>query len=322
MFAALLSRGTAETRNLLQAVDRVDIPGAATANCRYHFRFTAPIHVHGEPHMTTAPAFDFLDRPARAVKPRSRGLTVVSDKAKSLAQARDFIETVGDVIDHMKLPDHVGVMWRYSAALIRQKNEAYAQAGIHTLPGGIPFEVAMVQGKVPQFMQRVAELGFRGVEVSGDSIEMEPRDRVNAIKQALANGLEVFTELGKKLPDAPLNAEEATGMAKRDLDAGAFLVVVEKSDVALVIRNKSDTLHRLMRGVGPDKLIIECGPGADRFDIAKWLIAEFGPDVNLENVDAEDAYIIEAMRHGLNRAVDYRYFHEWHGRKLPPVPAP
>jgi len=272
--------------------------------------------------MTTAPAFDFLDRPARAAKPRKVGLTVVSDKAKSLTQARDFVETVGDVVDHMKLPDHVGVMWRYPAKLIRQKNELYAKADIHTLPGGIPFEVAVVQGKVPQFMGRVAELGFRGVEVSGDSIDMTAEDRVNSIKQALATGLEVFTELGKKLPDAPLNAEEATEMAKRDLDAGALLVVVEKSDVALIIQNKSDTLHRLMRGVGPDKLIIECGPGADRFEIAKWLIAEFGPDVNLENVDAEDTYIIEAMRHGLNRAVDYRYFREWRGKKLPPVPVP
>ncbi len=271
--------------------------------------------------MKHVPAFDFLVRPHRSGKPRKRGLTVVSDKAKSLAQARDFVETVGDVVDHMKLPDHVGVMWRYSADLIRQKNALYARDGIHTLPGGIPFEVAVVQGQVPRFMARVADLGFRGVEVSGDSIDMTPEDRVNAIKQGLANGLEVFTELGKKLPDAPLSAGEATEMAKRDLDAGAYLVVVEKSDVALVIRNKSDTLHRLMRGVGPDKLIIECGPGADRFDIAKWLIAEFGPDVNLENVDAEDAYIIEAMRHGLNRAVDYRYFHEWRGKKLPPVPA-
>lgn len=98
-------------------------------------------------------------------------------------------------------------------------------------------------------------------------------------------------------------------------------MVVEKSDVALVIKRASDTLHRLMRGVGPERLIIECGPGADRFEIAKWLLKEFGPEVNLENVDAEDAYIIEPMRHGLHRAVDYDYFHAWSGKKLPPVPS-
>ncbi len=49
------------------------------------------------------PAFDFLTRPPRHVKPRSKGITVVSDKAKSLAQARDFVETIGEVVDHMKI---------------------------------------------------------------------------------------------------------------------------------------------------------------------------------------------------------------------------
>lgn len=270
--------------------------------------------------MTSKPAFDFLVRPPRAAKPRKRGLTVVSDKAKSLAQARDCIETVSDIVDHMKIPDHVGVMWRYPEELIRSKNALYAQAGIHTLPGGIPFEVAAVQGRIPQYMQRTAELGFGGVEVSEDSVDLGPGDRVNAIKRAIAAGLIVFTELGKKFPDRPLDAEDAIEMANRDLEAGAYLVVVEKSDVALAIKQGTDALHRLMRGVGPERLIIECGPGADRFEIAKWLLKEFGPEVNLENVDADDAYIIEAMRHGLHRATDYDYFHAYRGMKLPPVP--
>jgi phosphosulfolactate synthase len=265
------------------------------------------------------PAFDFLKRPARTLKPRKRGLNIVSDKAKSLAQARDIVETMGDIIDHMKIPDHVGIMWRYPADLIRAKNGIYAKAGIDTLPGGIPFELAAVQGKVPQFMERVAELGFRGVEVSEDSIDLRPGDRMASIKCARANGLTVYTELGKKFPDQPLDAEEATEMAKRDIGAGVYLVVVEKSDVALVIKQGTDTLHRLMRGVGPEHLVIECGPGQDRFTIAKWLIAEFGPDLNLENIDAEDAFVIEAMRHGLHRHVDYNYFHAWKGKTLPPV---
>lgn len=272
--------------------------------------------------MKRQPAFDFLARPPRPAKPRKVGLTVASDKSKSLAEAASLVETAGDIIDHMKIPDHVGVMWRTSAAQIRKKNALYARAGIATLPGGIPFEVAAVQGKVPAFMARVAELGFRGVEISEDSIDLRPGDRLLAIRHARANRLAVFTELGKKFPDQPLDAEEAIEMANRDLEAGTRLVVVEKSDVALVIRLKSDTLHRLMRGVGPEHLIIECGPGADRFEIAWWLIGEFGPDVNLENVDAEDAYIIEAMRHGLHRAVDYSYFHAWRGKKVPPIPAP
>ncbi|MFH1603683.1 MAG: phosphosulfolactate synthase, partial [Pseudomonadota bacterium] len=86
--------------------------------------------------MNKRPAFDFLQRPARSAKPRKSGITVASDRAKSLAQARDFVESIADIVDHMKIPDHVGVMWRNSADEVRKKNEVYAQAGIHTLPGG------------------------------------------------------------------------------------------------------------------------------------------------------------------------------------------
>jgi phosphosulfolactate synthase len=276
---------------------------------------------HKENGMSAESGCNFLVAPQRARKPRHRGLTVISDKAKSIADAHSYIETVGDIIDHVKMPDHVGIMWRYSPDWIRQKNAVYAAAGIDTLPGGIPYEVAAVQGKVPQFMQRIAELGFKGVEVSGDSIDLRPQDRVAAIRCGIAAGLKVFTELGKKFPEKPLDAVEAIEMARHDLEAGAYLVVVEKSDVELVIRNRSDTLHRMMEGIGDDKLIVECGPGANRFEIAKWLIGEFGPDVNLENIDIEDAYLIEAMRYGLNRAVDYNYFHAYRGKQLPPVVA-
>lgn len=276
----------------------------------------------GGSNMAQQAAFDFLARPPRSAKPRKQGISVVSDKARSLAQAADIIETMGDIIDHMKLPDHVGLMWRNPPEWIRKKNELYARAGIGTLPGGIPFQVAAVSGKVPQFMARVAELGFKGVEVSEDSIDLTPADRVASIRWARANGLTVYTELGKKFPDHPLDAEEAIAMANRDLETGVYLVVVEKSDVAIVIKEGTDTLHRLMRGVGPEHLIIECGPGEDRFRIARWLIAEFGPDVNLENIESEDAFIIEAMRHGLHRQVGYDYFHAWKGKPLPPIPAP
>ncbi len=271
--------------------------------------------------MTSGNAFDFLQAPPRVPKPRRTGITVVSAKAKSLAETQSYVEAIGNIVDHMKLSDHVGLMWRDAPDLIRKRNEIYARGGIHSLPGGIPFEVAAVQGKVPQFMRRIAELGFKGVEVSEDSIEITPADRVAAIRIGRDNGLEVFTELGKKFPDKPLDAAEAIDTAKRDLDAGAMFVVIEKSDVALAIRNKLDSIHRLIEGVGIGKVIVECGPGNDRFEVARWLIAEFGVDINLENIDVSDAYVIEAMRYGLNRTADYSYFHAWKGKKLPAITA-
>ena len=48
-------------------------------------------------------------------------------------------------------------------------------------------------------------------------------------------------------------------------------------------------------------------------------MTEFGTDINLENIDADEAPVIEAMRHGMNRAVDYSYFHAFKGKTPPPI---
>lgn len=263
--------------------------------------------------------FDFLKRPNRSKKPRTTGLTVALDWALSLSEVRSYIETVGDIVDHMKMPDHVGLMWRYSPEYIREKNQLYRSAGIDTLPGGIPFEVAAVQGEVPLFMRRVAKLGFSAVEVSEDSIDFSPIDRKAAIQLGTENGLRVFTELGKKFPDKPLDANEAADTARQDIEHGAHMTVIEKSDVEIVMRNSSDVLHHIVEIVGKDKVIIECGPGANRFEIARWLIKEFGANVNLENIDANEVYALEAIRHGLHRSVEFCYFHPFKGKKLPSV---
>lgn len=269
--------------------------------------------------MPNGNAFDFLPRPNRGLKPRTRGLTVALDRAKSLVDVQSSIDVNGDILDHIKISDHPGIMWRYPAEFLKKKNQIYAKAGIHTLPGGIPFEIAVIHDKVPQFMKRVAELGFTGVEVADDSIDLRAADRAAAIECGRAAGLEVFTEIGKKLPEKLLDASEAIEMAQRDLDAGAFMVVIEKSEIVLAIRNKSDVIHRLMEGVGEDKLVLEHGPGSDQWDVAKWIISEFGPDANLENVLAEDAYTLEAMRYGLHRSIDYTYFHPYRGKALPAI---
>lgn len=66
--------------------------------------------------------------------------------------AFDFlVETMGDIIDHMKVPDHVGIMWRYPA-----------------------------------------ELGFGGVEVSEDSLDLQPGDRIASIKCAARTSARLY----------------------------------------------------------------------------------------------------------------------------------
>ena len=269
--------------------------------------------------MSEPGCFDFLTPPYRSEKPRERGITVISDPGLSIADMRSLVEVAGPFIDHVKFTDHVGNLWRNREAWMKEKTAYYKNAGIDTLLGGIPFEVAAVQGRVGAYMARVAELGFTGVEVSEDMMEpLGADERVAAIKAGLDRGLHVFTELGRKLPEAPLDAAEAIEMGLRDLDNGAYLVVIEKSDILKIIREKRDVLHRIVEKFPRDKLIFETGPG-EEMEIGRWLLGEFGNDVNLENIRPSNALLFEAMRHGLHRAIDYNYFEAFAGKPIPPV---
>jgi phosphosulfolactate synthase len=269
--------------------------------------------------MSEPGCFDFLTPPYRSEKPRERGITVISDPGLSIADMRSLVEVAGPFIDHVKFTDHVGNLWRNREAWMKEKTAYYKNAGIDTLLGGIPFEIAAVQGRVGAYMARVAELGFTGVEVSEDMMEpLGADERVKAIKAGLDRGLHVFTELGRKLPEAPLDAAEAIEMGLRDLDNGAYLVVIEKSDILKIIREKRDVLHRMVEKFPRDKLIFETGPG-EEMEIGRWLLREFGNDVNLENIRPNNALLFEAMRFGLHRAIDYNYFEAFAGKPIPPV---
>ena len=270
--------------------------------------------------MSGESCFDFIDRPPRSAKPRKTGLTVCSDTGLSIADAKSLVEVGGRIIDHVKYVDHGGVLWNYPPEWVKEKNAYYRSVGIPTMPGGVPFQVAAVQGKVPQFMERVASLSYWGVEVSADTLASLPLpDRSASIRIGVEHGLVVFTELGRKFNDRPLDPNEAIDFAHKDIEDGAHLVVVEKGDLVQIIREKKDTIHRIVEGVSAENLIFEPGPGDDVFENAKWLITEFGTETNLENLHPYTILPIENMRHGLHRAVQHRYFDAFKNIPLPAI---
>lgn len=252
--------------------------------------------------------FNFLSALPLAEKPRRRGITIANDRRLSHEHTRSLIEVAGDVLDFVKMPDHYGLILRFSEAWLREKIALYHDADILTTVGGSLYEVAAVQNKVEPFMQRAADLGFAGVEVSEDIIDPQPRaTRAAHIKLGRSLGLHVFTEIGRKFPDGPFDPDDAVELAQSDLDAGSAMVVVENSDIIRILEEKSDSLHRFVERMPADKLIFEVGPH-ERMRVTRWLLEEFGPEVNLENIEIEDASATAAMRAGLHRNVGFSYF--------------
>lgn len=256
----------------------------------------------------------FIRVPKRPGKPRSSGLSIVNDRSLSTRQAADLMETSAELIDYMKFTDHAANLARHSSEWFRAKMEVYHRHQVKTFPGGVVFEVAVLQRQVEPLFQRLKEVGFDGVEISEDVIPPLSLDaRVSCIKLAQQIGLEVFTEVGRKDPTAPLETEEAIESILRDLEAGAKKVTIENSDLVLLLKTSPDVVLGIVQGAGWENVAFEIGPNGWP-DVAAWVIRSFGQEVNLENFDPDRLPFVDGMRRGFERQVNNEFLSVRGGR--------
>ena len=69
----------------------------------------------------------------------------MSEVGIPLRATEDIIEIAAPIIDYAKITDHAGLVDRLSAAWIKKKVALYNKAGIDVVPGGIPFQLAVIQ---------------------------------------------------------------------------------------------------------------------------------------------------------------------------------
>jgi phosphosulfolactate synthase len=247
---------------------------------------------------------DILDFPHqnRTPKPRRQGLTMVIDKGLGLTDTKDLMELASDYIDYVKLT--FGTSAFYNVRLLRQKIELIKSYGVDIFPGGTFLELALLQGRIVQFLDRARDLGFTGVEISDGTINIDSSTRLNAIRLARAYGFElVVSEVGKKDPrDVPPNYS-LWELVNQDLEAGSDVVIVEgrESGEGVVIYDERGNVleHEVSTIVShvraPDRLLWE----APQKKQQQELILRFGPNVNLGNVQPQDVLALEALRVGL-----------------------
>ncbi len=251
----------------------------------------------------------FLDTPRTPPKPRKTGWTVLSDRLLPLGFQEDLMDAYEDVVDKIKFVDHSGHMNRIKPEFLRKKLALYKARGLPTFPGGIPFEIAYLRGKVEEYYERLLDLGFTGVEMSDDtlpSFTMEERARM--IKLGRDKGLEVFSECGKKFGGVP-DADELITAIKNDLEAGSTKVTIENAELTYYMNNDPGSIMKIVDAIGFEDIFFEIGPSSWP-DLAAFLFKELGPEVNVENLEWERLSAVEGMRHGLNRSIDYKYLQD------------
>jgi phosphosulfolactate synthase len=186
----------------------------------------------------------------------------------------------------------------------RRKIDAARRAGIPAVAGGGPFEVAVAQGALPEYLDLCADVGITRIEC-GEGFTDPDLSPDEIVRQASARGLEVEFELGEKHSGrfTDEQAEELVDTGKRWLQAGAMRLVVEAresaEDVGLFSGpGKFDPrqAERFVDAFGLDTVLFEAPNKASQFA----LIDHFGPAVQLGNVRLEEVLRVEIYRRGLH----------------------
>ncbi len=256
--------------------------------------------------MKDAP-FGMLQVPAIPPKPRERAMIGVSEVGIALRETEDLLEIAAPLIDYAKITDHTGLVDRHTRGWLRRKIALYNAWGIDVLPGGVPLQLAVVQGKVADYLRAVKDIGFAGVEISDDVIEpFEQGYREELIGRGRELGLKVTTEVGRKNVDSMLDLDATTRQIARDLQLGVYKVYLESAEIQAVSERDPAGLDRLLAAVDKSALLFELGLVQPQ-EKAAWLSGRYGADINFASVAPRDVVAVDAIRRGMNRKSSYRY---------------
>lgn len=186
----------------------------------------------------------------------------------------------------------------------RRKVAAAQAAGVPTSTGGGPYEVAVAQRRLPEYLDLCRDIGFDGLECGAGftSPEADPRE---VVRMAAERGLAVEYEVGKKhggefcVEVLPALVNEG----RRWLDAGARRLVVEARESAAGVglfdvagRLNAPLAEQLVEAFGLSTLVFEAPSKRSQFA----LLAHFGPEVMLANVPLDELLRVEIYRRGLH----------------------
>ena len=273
---------------------------------------------------------DILELPERSEKPRKKGLTMVIDIAWFGATS-PLVAAYKDYIDCVK--STARCLW-VDEDLIRRNIQTYRDWGIDVQIGGIPYEIAVLQGKQAQYMERARALGTNIVEVESHAAGLSLKQMKNEVESLKKEGFKVVGEVGAKWADLDetrpnrdaVHVEKVIEKMEQLLEVGADHVIWEGMVVRALLGNRlenkkgQEQLFKVVEAVKAENIIFEMwsARGNPNSPLWGWLVQHFGPDVNLGNINVQDISMLETIRRGLSYDPAHPYI-RWlsHGRPSP-----
>lgn len=257
-----------------------------------------------------AQAFSMIPLPPErsTTKPRSKGLTMMMDWGMPMREQEDLLRLIAPYVDVAKFV--VGTARLYEEDYLRKKIGIYEDHQVEPFLGGQFLEFVFgTQGMegVKPYCEEAKRLGIGAIEVSDNVIPLSSEDRRELIRIAVDSGLHVHGEVGSKHDET--TAETLIEQANECFEAGADVVLVEAAELVESGEPNKPLIQALAAGLDVTKVYFEL-PGAwikgttttEVIYLKKFLIDEFGPDVNIANVLAGNVFETEALRSHLSFA--------------------
>lgn len=248
-----------------------------------------------------------LDKiPARTVKPRTDGLTIISDKGLSLAETENVLSAAGPYIDMVKLAFGTAVV----TPGLKEKLQLYRSSGIPVYFGGLLFEAYVIRNQVQDYMKLLDAYQIEWIEVSDGEINVTHDEKCGMIRQFGKLG-NVISEIGSKDKDRikvtpPYKWIE---MMQKELDAGSKYIVAEAKETGTdgIYRNSGEVRQGLIEEILtkiPAANIIWEAPVKDQ---QLFFIKSIGCNANIGNIAHNEVISLETMRVGL-RSDSFEFF--------------
>jgi len=254
-------------------------------------------------------SFPFLRVNDRQAKPRTRGVTEIRGPYYTPMGPRylqDVLETMGAYVDALKFAGgSFTLMPRQSVKGLIELCHAH---NVLVSTGGF-IEHVLTQGPqaVHRYIEECKALGFDIVEISTGFITIPTDDWLRLVEQVQKAGLKAKPEVGIQFgaggatSAAELEAEGtrapewAISQARRFLDAGAYMIMVESEGITENVRAwRSDVPAKIVGSLGLEQVMFE----ASDPEVFAWYIKNYGPEVNLF-VDHSQIVQLECLRSGI-----------------------
>jgi phosphosulfolactate synthase (CoM biosynthesis protein A) len=254
-------------------------------------------------------AFSFLRTNARLSKPRTRGITEIRGPYYTPMGRRyleDLLETMGAYVDSLKFAGGSFTLMP-RAALMEIIDLAHRHDVLISTGGFIEYVVMQGKEAVDAYIRECRDVGFDIIEVSSGFITIPTDDWLRLVEQVQRAGLKAKPEVGIQFGAGGASAVEALEaegtrdvewaitQARRFLDAGAYMIMIESEGITESVRTwRTDAVARIIDGLGLEKVMFEAADPA----VFTWYVQNYGPTVNLF-VDHSQIVQLECLRLGI-----------------------